>query len=124
MKVFDLSRFDCFQNKDRAALLNDFLEINQSIMPHGIAAATGCRLEEALALLLVMYSEQFVEGYVLMYHSPHLETPFGRRRLYEGLPPPNHITCSICEMADIPDRELYFDLEFVLTEPIEFVSKQ
>ncbi|MBS4059423.1 MAG: hypothetical protein KG029_03400 [Bacteroidetes bacterium] len=58
-------------NKKQIALLNQFAKINKSLMPHAIAVATGCRLEEAMTLLLFLHGKSMVKGYLLVYHNQH-----------------------------------------------------
>lgn len=120
MTIFDPSEVEYFRDKKRVALLNAFLEVNLSMMPHSIAVATGCSVDEALKLLLLLYSHYLVEGYLLLYHVEHLDLPFERRVLHKGLPPSEPITCSICEKSDIPDSDIYFDLEFSPLSPLKF----
>jgi hypothetical protein len=59
MSVVNLSSLALF-NKKQTKLLNDLIAVNQQLMPHVIAVAIGCRLEEAMALLISLYDKNLV----------------------------------------------------------------
>ncbi len=120
MARVDLSALDCFRDRERIGRLISYVEVNDSLMPHSIAAATGCSLEEALTLLLMLYGKYLVDGYVLVYHSAHPDFPIDRRPIGEGLPPQESYTCPVCEMTELGSSEMLFDLEFRLIKQVEF----
>ena len=83
-------------------------------MPHVVASATGCRLEEAMALLIFLY------GFILVYHSKHQDFYFARRPLKEGLPSAREIFCQVCEENIEDELELLYDFEFVINKDVSF----
>lgn len=97
------------------------IEVNQSLMPHSVAAATGCNRAEALTLLLMLYGSNVVNGFILIYHHPHIDVPVDRRPLKDGLPPKGPFECPICETVVVDENGLYFDFEFLLIEKVEFL---
>jgi uncharacterized protein YebE (UPF0316 family) len=121
MTEVDLSNLHCFDNDLIISRLNRFIDINESLMPHSIAIATGCKLEEALTLLFTLYDKYLVEGYLLLYHKAHLDFPFEIRNLSEGIPQKS-ISCSICETTDIPREEIFYDFEFKLRDQVIFIT--
>jgi hypothetical protein len=88
-------------------------------MPHVVATATGCHLEEAMTLLIYLYGKGIVDGYLLMYHSKHLDFPFNKQILQKGIPTKKSIFCQVCE-ENIAVKEILYDFEFVLNQDIHF----
>ena len=118
MKIVNLSSLACFDTK-KIALLNSLSDVNQSLMPHTIAGATGCRLYEAMALLLYLYGEYLVNGYLLVYHDAHVDFYVEKRPIGAGLPPKGEYFCQICEES-IDAERLFFDFEFIPVTRLQF----
>lgn len=118
MIQINLASFQYFDTKTVVSL-NNFVRVNNSLMPHAIAIATGCRVEQALALLFFLYGKNVVEGYILIYHNAHPDFYFEKSRLQDGLPKRGEFICPVCENT-IDDSSLLFDLEFSPTVDIEF----
>lgn len=110
-----------FLDKTKTANLNHFVVVNESLMPHSIAIATGCSLKEATTILLFLYGRSFVDGYILVYHISHLDTYFEKRKLRDGFSPRKDYICPVCELQHDNQDELFFDLEFHASSEIEFV---
>lgn len=62
MEVLSLNRFRCFSNSNNLLKLNDLAEVNESLMPHQVASATGCELDDAMALLLFLTTISVVQA--------------------------------------------------------------
>ena len=90
-------------------------------MPHAIAIATGCRLEEAMTILLFLYGKSLVDGFILVYHASHLDNYFEKRKMSEGLSLRKAYPCPVCELPHTKQDELYFDFEFIPRDELEFV---
>jgi hypothetical protein len=121
MMQINLSNLHLFDNK-QIALLNRFAKINKSLMPHAIAVAIGCRLEEAMALLLFLYGKSVVNGYLLIYHNQHPDFYFEKRELKEGLPAKDYY-CPVCESNLLSNKDIYFDFEFTQISDFTFVGE-
>ena len=113
MQTIDLSNLSWFSDK-QIADLNRFIKINTSLTPHAIAVATGCRLEEAMALLLFLYGKSMVKGYLLVYHKTHPDFQIEKRDLREGLPSSSNYLCSVCDGLALVEEDMLFDFEFSL----------
>lgn len=116
----NLSKLRLFDNK-QIALLNQFVKINKSLMPHAIAVYLNCRLEEAMVLLLFLYGESVVNGYVLVYHNNHPSIYIQRRELKEGLPKEEYY-CPVCESNELNNDDMSFDFEFTTKSAFTFVE--
>ena len=119
MSVINLSSL-AFFNKKRTELLNDLVSVNKQLMPHIVASAIGCRLEEAMTLLIFLYDKNLANGFILVYHSKHQDFYFARRPIKEGLPKVSEIYCQVCEENIEDDIDLLYDFEFVINQDISF----
>ncbi|MBI5298171.1 MAG: hypothetical protein HY869_22060 [Chloroflexi bacterium] len=119
MSVVNLSNLALF-NKQQTARLNQLVAVNRQLMPHVVAAAIGCRLEEAMALLIFLYDKNLSNGFTLVYHSKHQDFYFARHPLKNGLPKANDTFCQICEEYIEDDFELLYDFEFVVNKDVTF----
>jgi hypothetical protein len=120
MKAINLKRFPYF-NKDRPLReLNHLAEIHDNLMPHQVAAATGCSLDEAMGVLLLLVDRALVEAFLLVYHNAHPDIPVLARSMLEGFPTPP-LTCKICEKDIEQGTELSYDFLFKKTDDITFV---
>ena len=92
-------------------------------MAHQIAAATGCGIDESLAVLLLLLRLSVVEGFLLVYHNTHLEDnpPAMARDIFDGLPP-LPFNCDICQKEVADSAELSYDFLFKLIDEIHFVE--
>jgi hypothetical protein len=122
MKIINLSKFPCLSKEKQLQQINDLIKINDTLMPHQVATATGCGIEEALALLLFLYSLSISNSKLLIYHNNHLENnpPIFAREIKEGLPELPFI-CDICQTEVQSPDELSYDFLFRLNEEIHFV---
>jgi hypothetical protein len=89
-------------------------------MPHQVAAATGCELEEAMEVLMLLYDQYLAEALLLVYHNEHLDAPATAVSISEGLPSLPFI-CSVCEKGISDPKELSYDFLFRLNGKILFV---
>jgi len=83
-------------------------------MPHQVASATGCTLDEAMKLLMFLASIDIVETLLLVYHlNENTETPspIMMRPLNEG-PPKLPFTCDECGQQIANQNELSYDFIF------------
>jgi len=107
-------------SKKQAILLNNLVAVNKQLMPHVVAAATGCRLEDAMALLIFLYNKSIVDGFILIYHLQHQDSYFARRLLKNGLPRVDEVFCQVCEENIENESELLYDFEFVINQDVSF----
>jgi len=120
MLKVNLASLDFFSKK-QVSLLNDLVAINKQLMPHVVAGATGCRLEEAMALLIFLYDKDLADGYILTYHSKHQDFYFMKRPLKEGLLKIDSLFCQVCEEKIENENDLLYDFEFVINkEEVKF----
>lgn len=119
MSTMNLTNLGLF-SKEQAVLLNDLVAVNKQLMPHVVATATGCSLEEAMALLIFLYDKNVVDGFVLVYHSKHQDFYFAKRTIKEGLPILNETYCQVCEENIDDELELLYDFEFIIKEGVSF----
>jgi hypothetical protein len=119
MLTVDLTSLSFFSKK-QAILLNDLVAVNKQLMPHVVAGATGCRLEEAMALLIFLFDKNLANGFVLIYHSKHQDFYFMRHPLKDGLPKVDKIFCQVCEENIEDESELLYDFEFVINKDVGF----
>ena len=121
MAQVNITNIRYFLDNRRIELLENYLYVNDSLMPHSIAIATGCEYDEALSLLLLLYGKNLAEGFVLVYHQLHLDVPVDRRPIEEGLSLRGSFNCPICDENVGADNDFYYDLEFILTYNVEFI---
>jgi len=119
MTAIDLTSLDFFDSR-RIALLNELVAVNKRLMPHVVAAAVGCKLSEAMALLLFLFGKNVVDGYLLVYHEKRSDVNFARRPIKSGLPNADELICQICEEEISLESDLLYDFEFVLKQDVTF----
>lgn len=107
-----------FFNKERITRLNNLIAVNNHLMPHVVASGTGCSLDEAMTFLVFLYAKKKANGYILIYHAEHLDFPFEKRLLIDGLPK-GEVFCNVCEET-ILENDLLYDFEFVLVQNTMF----
>jgi hypothetical protein len=119
MLTINLNKFR-FLNRNKIDNLNHFAAVNKSLMPHAVAVAVGCSLEEATTILLYLYGKDLVDGYILVYHISHLDNYFEKRRISEGFSVRKDFVCPVCELQHDSQDELFYDMEFRLKTEVEF----
>ena len=118
--LINLSNLNLFNTK-QIALLNEFIKVNKSLMPHAIAVAVGCRLEDSITLLLFLYGKTLVTGYLLVYHKAHPDFFIYKRDIKDGLPlPSKSYLCPVCDGEEISNDDLLFDFEFLINDILIF----
>jgi len=121
----DIRKLSCFSDRNRIAALNTLVGTNPDLMPHQVAAATGCLLEEAMQLLMLLYNLHLVEAFTLVYHRAHPDAPPAqalRMDISDGLPS-FPIQCPLCEEQIDSPSEVTYGFLFVLNEDVQFVAE-
>ena len=116
-KQLALHRLPSFRNTSQVQKLNDVFAIQNTLMPHQVAVATGCSLDDALTILLLLYDRYLAESFLLVYHVSHPEQPILTRKLSEG-PPSVPVQCDLCERVIENDDELAYDYLFKTRDQI------
>jgi hypothetical protein len=91
-------------------------------MAHEISGATGCSLQEATGLLLLLLNRGLMGAQILVYHNTHLHDPvsFAAIDLFEGFPA-LPIQCPVCDQILTMQEELAYDFLFTKIMDIELV---
>ena len=122
METVSLRHFPYFNNDKPLQELNHLVDVHgNNLEAHQVAAATGCRLDEAMGILLLLFNSSLAEAFLLVYHNDHADgPPILARRILDGLPP-LPFTCDICQ-GEIENREeLSYDFLFKMADSIRFV---
>lgn len=122
MEVLSLNRFRCFSNSNNLLKLNDLAEVNESLMPHQVASATGCELDDAMALLLFLTTISVVQAKLFVYHIADTSDPAVSiyvSDITEG-PPKLPIVCENCKETIDSYDELSFDFVFLFKKKVKF----
>jgi hypothetical protein len=115
-----LRRFRCSDRIRALRELNDLVAVHRELMPHQVAAATGCELELAMEILLTLYDRELAEQLLLVYHNTHLDAPIKALDITEG-PPALPFVCDGCQ-AEISDPDdLSYDFLFRLRDQVQLV---
>lgn len=123
MRTVSLYSLPCFSDSDIIEELNRIGSGQATLMPHVLAIQTGCALEEATALLLLLLRLSIVEGLLLVYHNAHIEDPpIIARDLLDGLPDVP-LVCDICQEKVFNRGDLSYDFMFRLKESVQFTFK-
>src|SRR5688572_20352237 len=120
VEVLNLNRFRCFSNSNALLKLNDLAEVYESLMPHQVASATGCELDEAMALLLFLTSMSVVQAKLFVYHITDTSdpaVPIYVSDIAKG-PPKLPIICDICGQTIESYDELSFDFVFLFKKKV------
>lgn len=121
MKTVNLRSFPCFRDYETLQKLNLHVQLQNNLMPHGVADATGCSLEQAMAVLLLLANQYVVEPYLLIYHSIHPDAPpILARNMLDG-PLSLPFACDLCEKTITSRDELLYDFLFTKTNDVTFV---
>jgi len=123
VRTIDLSSFRCLGEPSRLRKLNRSVAIHTDLMPHVLATATGCELEEAIELLTLLYHQGLGALYLLVYHTAHQNIPVRAQGIAEG-PPPLPFICPVCEEEVHDPNELFYDFLFKVDDEIEFVVRR
>jgi hypothetical protein len=113
-QALSLKRFPSIRGENSLQSLNRLVELNELLMPHQVASATGCTLDEAMKLLMFLASIDIVETFLLVYHlNEDTETisPVMMRPLNEG-PPKLPFICNKCGQQITNQNELSYDFIF------------
>ena len=121
----NIHKLTFLSDRDKIKVLNRLVATNPDLMPHLVAAATGCLLEEAMQVLMLLYDLHLADAFTLVYHSAHPDTPPAqalRIDISDGLPS-FPIQCSLCEEEIANSSEVTYGFLFVLNEDIQFVTE-
>lgn len=122
MKAISLEHFPYFNDDRPLQQLNRLVEIKADLMPHQVAVATGCSLDEAMGILLLLFNSSLVEALLLVYHNDHLDAPpILARNILDG-PPLLPFTCDICQNEIKHRDELSYDFLFKKASNIQFIA--
>lgn len=122
MEVLSLSRFRCFSNSSTLLKLNSLAEIHDSLMPHQVASATGCELNDAMALLLFLSTISVVQAKSFVYHIADTSdppVPIDVSDITKG-PPKLPFVCENCGQTIESYDELSFDFVFLFKKKVKF----
>jgi hypothetical protein len=107
-------------NDSNLEILQRLLKTRDALMPHQLAGATGCSLNEAMQLLLSLFDQGLAELLLLVYHRAHPDVPIQSRNLLNGFPQLPFL-CSECEDEIMSKDELLYDFLFRIPSPIELL---
>ncbi len=112
------------KDEKRLKSLNEISSIHTTLSPGLLMSSTGCDLENAFYILLLLFEEHLAEGYFLIY--PHTDPDYAiqRRHFSTGLPatPFSYQDDDGEKVVNAPD-EFFYSFEFDLVqENIEFVT--
>src|SRR5438034_1370771 len=111
MRTVRLNNFPYFDNSKALEDLNRLVRLYDNLMPHQVAAATGCRLQDAMGVLMLLVAHSLAEAVILVYHTTDQIdplVPFLSRSIYEGLPAPP-LVCDVCGNQVETTEELSYD---------------
>ena len=122
MRVVDVSRFPCVSERKHRDQITRIADSQTDLMPHQVAAVTGCSMKEAMGFLLFLAIQDVADPKLLVYHSmsEHSEIPVASLPLKDGLPSVPFY-CEQCEKQIEDSSELMYDLLFVLRNRFELV---
>jgi len=121
----NLHNLHCFSEHDKLVTLNRLAVTNPDLMPHQVAVATGCDLNEAMQVLMLLYDMHLAEAYTLVYHTTHSDGPPAevlRAEISAGLPS-FPLRCPLCQEEINSSDEVTYGFLFVLSQGIQFVAE-
>jgi hypothetical protein len=124
MEVLSIKQFRCFNSATRLERLNDLVDLHNHLMPHQIAAATGCGVNDAMGLLLHLSTLSLAKPRLLVYHTTDVIDPPNyilSRDIALGFPE-LPFECGECGETIESYDELRFEFSFTLIEKITFAS--
>jgi hypothetical protein len=117
----DLSNFQCLNDATKLHKLNRYVKNNTELMPHEIAGVLGCNPQEAMGILLFIFSRYLAEGYLLIYHKEHPSFPITIADFHQGFPRVPFY-CDQCDQEILSKDELLYDFMFRLQPNLVFVT--
>jgi hypothetical protein len=123
MRILDIHKLSCFNDPERVKNLNRLIVTNPDLMPHQVAIATGCSIEQAMQVLMLLYDQYLANAFTLIYHKSHPEAPPAlalQVDIAEGIP---HfpIRCPICDEVIASSSDVTYGFLFVLKEKVRFI---
>lgn len=116
----NLNSFPFFQDEASLTRLNNLFASRSNLMPHEVASATGCSLEEAMHLLMFLYDKRMAEAYLVVYHERHLdEPPIEVRPIVQGFPS-LPMVCEVCGEVISEEADLSYGFQFVFISRFQF----
>lgn len=119
--VINLLNFPYFRNQNSLKRLNEHIKIHSDLMPHQLAVATGCTIDDATAILFLLFDQNIADALLLVYHQGFPGVPMEIRQISDGppiLPIINSLNDDLIENKD----ELLYSFIFKLTNrEFEFV---
>ena len=122
VETVSLTQFQRFRSAKSLSILNKLIETHSNLMAHQVAAATGCDLDTAMALLLHLSALAAVSPKTLVYHrmdDTDPPTPILSIEISAG-PPKLPFICPICNQSIENYDELTFDFVFILNKKLHF----
>ena len=87
MKItINLSKLHFFNNLQAIEKLKGHFSLHRDFMVHQIAVATGCPLDQALTICLLLYYYNQAEIYILLYRQDLEFNPIYKTKLSDGMP--------------------------------------
>lgn len=123
MKTLNLKHFPSFKREGILKNLNELVEHQKELMPHQVAVAAGCTLDEAMGILMLLTADEMAEAYLLVYHTTHdnsSQAPIMARKLTEGFPE-TPFTCDDCGQEINSTHNLRYDFLFKIKEDMQFI---
>ena len=117
----DFEQFPCLNKNKALERFRHLIKISTSLMPHQVAAATGCDIRESIAILMFLVTEDKLKPFILVYHNNHdddIPLPIMKRNFIDGYPKLPFI-CDGCEKEIVSRKELSYDLMFEIIENME-----
>ena len=121
-RLVNLYSLPYFREQGRLQELQWLAKTQADLMPHQLAVATGCSLDAAMEVLMLLYHLNAVDAFLLVYHDDHPTVPALAIKLSEGLPV-LPFTCDVCEGVITDRSHLLYDFLFKFREPVQFVSE-
>jgi hypothetical protein len=84
--MINLSKVPYFSNPKRLNRLKDFLSRRDDFMVHELAVATGCSLDDALKVCILIWHFRVAEIYVLLNRLDLSSNPIYTAKLSDGPP--------------------------------------
>jgi len=122
MKILNLKHFLSFRQERTLNNLNELVERQKELMPHQVAVASGCTVDEAMGILMLLTVDKMAEAYLLIYHildDTDPPVPILARRLTDGFPEIPFV-CDNCEREITDTNELRYDFLFKIGSTLRF----
>ena len=124
MRYIDVSEWMCLGQPSSVQILNRMMEAQPDLMPHQVAGATGCTLEQAMDFLLFLASQEVADPRLLVYHNveEHEGVPVASFPLRDGVPRLPFF-CEECDLEIDDLSELQFDFLFRIDRTTQLVGR-